>query len=154
MDWKEIDLIDPLRRPMLPIGKKSVQVSNILNLLNSTNSKEDTVLDYLKSEWLNLCGPAAKKSVPTKIEFNNLLIYCDSASARQDIVMRWPRIQRQIQHQFSYQFKSVRFDKNSKSLTEISLKLEPKINEVKHKKTDTTDKDVSLIEDIREILNI
>lgn len=157
MDWKDIDLVEPLRKSILPIGKKSKQAVDLLNLLNPTISTKDKVFEYLKSEWSNLCGPASKRSIPVKIEFENLFLSCESASARQDIVMRWPRIQSEIQKRFSYRLKSVRFDNNLNSATNQTVEVvlhKSKINELNPKQADINKEDLSLIQDIREILKI
>lgn len=157
MDWKDIDLVEPLRKPILPIGKKSKQTADFLNLLNPTISTKDKVFEYLKTEWSNLCGPASKRSIPVKIEFENLFLSCESASARQDIVMRWPRIQSEIQKRFAYQLKSVRFEKNVHSSNNQTVEViqdKSKINELNQKQADINKEDLSLIQDIREILKI
>ncbi|MBW7856768.1 MAG: hypothetical protein H3C43_00315 [Leptonema sp. (in: Bacteria)] len=92
--------------------------------------------------------------MPIKIELNNLFISSESASSRQDIVMRWPKIQKQIQQRFSYQLKSVRFHTYSEFQTKIDLYPKSKIDKIKPKKSDIANKDLSFIQDIREILNI
>jgi hypothetical protein len=147
MEWKDLDWTDPPERLPQPIGQGDLK-DDLLEALLGDLSINEKALEFLAANWSTM-GEAS--SMPVSIQNGVLFVQCTSAPARQNLLLKFPGIQKEVQKRFSLEIRQIRFiQKASPSKAKKPLQ---KKSETENKKTDTVKSD-PLIEDIRRILGL
>lgn len=143
MDWKEIEWTEPPDRLPQSLADGDLE-QKLLQALFGDQAQEEAILDYLAGNWARL-GQA--RSMPVAIENGVLVVKCLSAPARQNLLLKFPSIQREVQSRFQLQLQRLRFEQKAPVLPQ-------KIKEPKAEATDTVKGESPLIRDIRRILDL
>lgn len=149
MDWKEIEWQEPPKTLPQAIGGAGLEKS-LLQAFFGDAAKEQEVLEYLASNWTALGG---QRSLPVALQKGVLTVHCLSASARQNLVLRFPAIQKDIKHRFQFDISQMRFEQKQPDIAATTEKVR-KIEEPTTVASDTVKSESDLIRDIRRILGL
>lgn len=149
MDWKEIEWSEPPKRVAESIGESDMKEA-LLRALFGDSPVEEKALEYLAANWAKMGEP---RSMPVSLHAGVLFVRCISAPARQNLVLKFPGIQREIQQRFGMQIKHMRFEKKAAGILPQKEKT-PKNDETKKGDTDIVKSESPLIYDIRRILGL
>jgi len=149
MDWKEIEWSEPPKRVAQSIGEGNIQEA-LLRALVGDSSADEKALEYLAANWSKL-GEA--RSMPVSLHAGVLIVQCISAPARQNLVLKFPGIQREIRQRFNMEIQQMRFEQKAPAAPPQKEKTQ-KIDETKKEETDTVKSESPLIHDIRRILGL